>query len=257
MSITREAIDEVENLLQKGEKLGAIKHLKDTYGLSLQESKVLVETLDAKMKGSAVPEHPNPHPELQGESREKVRSFLEEGNKIAAIKYVKETLNLSLKSAREFVDQTEKGLDVPTLKPSVPMKAAAGVVTFIFAGLGIVFVVIAAGMFFNQTKSIANSDRVTGKVIRLKTQSGGGGTAPVIEYEWNGQMWMHASTVYTSPAAYAIDEEVPLFVNREDPADITLDTFVDRWVGIMIFGFLGIMFVLIPLLVYYLITRGR
>lgn len=256
MSITREAIGEVERFLQKGEKLGAIKHLKDAYGLSLEESRILVETLEAKMSGVPLPRHATSRPGIQGHSREKLKSLLDSGNNIGAIKYIKDRFNLRLKDARDLVKEMEKSPPgLPTPKAFSPIRGAAGLALFIFAGLGMVFVIIAAAIFFNQTNAIANSDRVTGKVIRLKGQSGGGGSAPVIEYEWRGQKWLHASTVYTSPAAYSIDEEVPLFVNRKDPADITLDTFVDRWLVIMIFGLLGISFVLVPLLVFYLSMR--
>ena len=47
--MTSEAKKEVESLLQAGQKIRAIKYLNDTFNISLQDSKVLVEALEQEM----------------------------------------------------------------------------------------------------------------------------------------------------------------------------------------------------------------
>lgn len=256
MSITQQAIKEVEHFLQKGEKLGAIRHLEDNYNFSLEESKILVETLEGKMV--TAPGKQDPHLKsvvLEGEQHARVKELLESGKKIEAISYVKETFGLRLRPAKVVVENLEKGLGLPARGPSAFMKGPAGLIMLIFGGLGIVFVIVAGAIFISQSQSIDKSERVTGRVTRLQSESGRSGSSPVIEYQWNGQTWLHASNVYTSPPAYSVGEEVALFVNREDPADVFLDSFVDRWLLILIFGILGGTFVGIPALGYFLATR--
>jgi hypothetical protein len=39
-----------------------------------------------------------------------------------------------------------------------------------------------------------------------------------------------------------VNEEVEMFVNRNDPDDVVVNTFSDRWLFIFIFGLIGFIF---------------
>lgn len=256
MSITQQAIKEVEQFLQNGEKLNAVRHLKENYNFSLEESKILVDTLEGKMTSApGKPYHYVRSAVLEGEPHARVEELLKSGKKFEAIRYVKETFGLRLKPAKVMVENLEKDLGLRVQGTPTFIKGPVGWIALIFGGLGMVFVIVAGAIFIHQWQSIGKSERITGKVTRLQSEAGRSGSSPVIAYEWNGQTWLHASNVYTSPPAYAVGEEVALFVNREDPTDVILDSFVDRWLLIMIFGILGGTFVVIPALGYFLATR--
>jgi phosphatidylglycerophosphatase A len=84
------------------------------------------------------------------------------------------------------------------------------------------------------------------------------GSAPVIEYEWDGKKWLYASKTYSTPPAYSVNEQIPIYLNRvKNPGEIIIDTFLGRWFLIALFGFLGLMFFCIPLLIYHVIKPGR
>ena len=53
-----EARKEVERFLREGKKIAAIKHLQDTYGFTLSQSKMFVDAIEET--GSAVPEESEP-----------------------------------------------------------------------------------------------------------------------------------------------------------------------------------------------------
>ena len=212
--MTQETKQEVERFLRDGDKPGAIKHLRETYGFSLAQSKILVEAMEEKLylisdkpwlKQDTVPDE---------SAKARLTGLLAGGRKI--------------EPGRIFL--------------------------LIFGAVGVLFLSVAGYIFYSQNQSIGKSDLVTGQVIRMKT-NGDGMAAPVFEYEFDGRKWLHASSTYSSPPAYEVNEEVPIYVNREDPADITVDTFSDRWFLISIFGFMGLVFTGIPVLVASLVRR--
>ena len=92
------------------------------------------------------------------------------------------------------------------------------------------------------------------KVVSMQ-DNGDGMSAPVIEYEWHGKKWVYASTTYTSPPAFSVNEQVPVYVNRQKPDDVVVDTFSERYFGIFVLGVLGVFFVGIPLLIIYFTSK--
>jgi len=250
MSMTEEAKREIERFLQRGQKIGAIKHLKDIYGFSLAESKILVEAFEGQTDSSSVNARLyTGDASLDEVSKSKVIALLRAGNKIGAIKYLKEHLNIRLKDAKHKAEELQKEINPKLGAVTRSAGLAVKMVLLIFGFVGFVFLGIAGFIFYSQTNSIGKSDLISGKVVRMEYQDGGQGSAPVIEYEWNGQKWLHVSNIYSSPPAYAVDEEIAIYVNREDPEDIVVNTFTDRYFFILIFGLLGFVFVSIPLLI--------
>lgn len=248
MSMTLEAKHEVERFLRNGEKIGAIKYLRDTYGFSLEQSKILVEA----MEGSLDPALGNVYPDsrkvaLNEHEQSHATALLESGKKMEAVKYAKEKLRIPLREAKEIVDELERSVNPQ--HHSAPMAYGPGrIFLLMFGAVGGLFLGIAGYIFYSQNQSIEKSDLISGQVIDMKV-NGDGLAAPVIAYEWNGQKWLHASSTYSSPPAYEVNEEVPIYVNRHDPEDIVVDTFSDRWFLISLFGFMGFLFTGIPVLV--------
>jgi hypothetical protein len=128
-------------------------------------------------------------------------------------------------------------------------------------GLGIFLLIVsvmflAAGgiIYFLQEHSISNSDLVSGVVTEMKTIDTGG-SAPVVAYEWNGEKRSYESNYYASPPDYEVGQRVSLYINRDEPDDIIVDTFVDRYA--LIVGLLvpGVVLLLISIVFLYFARR--
>ncbi|HEX8039531.1 MAG TPA: DUF3592 domain-containing protein [Chryseosolibacter sp.] len=199
---------------------------------------------------------------MSSEAKKEVETFLLEGQKIAAIRYLTETCGFTSQESTLLVDALEKDLrrqpDNTGASPRNPRgtersgtRAATGsdsrtpeIIVYVFAGIGLLFIGVAALLYYQQSGLIRKSDPAKGKVVRLRTGNGSG-SAPVVEYEWRGNKYTYTSATYSSPPAYTIGELVPIYVNRDDPGDIIIDTFLDRYFLITIFGGMGFLFVAI------------
>jgi len=87
---------ELSAALRAGQKIMAIKRYRELYGVGLKESKDAVEAIMA----GAAPVAPEPTPTLQPE----LDHILATGQKISAIKYYREIINVGLKEAKEAVE---------------------------------------------------------------------------------------------------------------------------------------------------------
>jgi len=111
---------EMHRMLAQGKKIEAIKIVREHTGLGLKEAKEYVEAVAAGK---------NPAPAMQmgemtmptGQDKVKlegqVRQLLAGGNKIAAVKLVREYTQWGLKEAKDYVDAIELGAQPATPPP--------------------------------------------------------------------------------------------------------------------------------------------
>jgi ribosomal protein L7/L12 len=90
--------DEVATLLERGQKIEAIKRYREATGVGLKEAKDAVEAIQ---RGQAVPSGPQSDRDLEDE----VVSLLEQGQKIEAIKRYRERTGVGLKEAKDAVER--------------------------------------------------------------------------------------------------------------------------------------------------------
>jgi ribosomal protein L7/L12 len=106
---------EVQALLAQGQKIEAIKRVRELTGLGLKEAKDYVEGVER----GVVPTGTSPQsPPMDGDPRtveEEARQLLATGNAIAAIKRVRELTGLGLKEAKDYVDALQRGSALPVL----------------------------------------------------------------------------------------------------------------------------------------------
>lgn len=108
----------------------------------------------------------------------------------------------------------------------------------LFAGMGALFVVIAAAVGFDGARFYAAAERTTGEVVALRRSSKGGGAPDVAFTTRDGQPRVYRSTFYSTPS-YRIGDRVPIAYDPADPERVGLDTFSERWLLPAIFGGLG------------------
>jgi ribosomal protein L7/L12 len=94
---------EARAILARGNKIAAIKRVRELTGLGLKEAKDYVESLPDGQPAPIVARTGSaPLTDLQGDPE--VRALLAAGNKIAAIKRVRELTGLGLKEAKDYVE---------------------------------------------------------------------------------------------------------------------------------------------------------
>ena len=249
MSLTSEAKKEVERLLQSGQKIQAVKYLHDTFNISLLDAKILVEAVErentpeqAAATSSTLFSAP-PRTALDGALKSQVVALLNVNKKIEAVKLVKTELNTGLKEALVMVEEVHKEVD-PNYRSINAGTGCLGntfkLMSLVFGLIGLLFLGIAAGIYYFQSKTISNSDFIQGRVIDM--QYSGDGAAPVITYRSGGKHRTWRSNTFSNPAAYELNEQVALYVNKDNPKDVVIDTFIDRWLLITIFGGIGLVF---------------
>jgi ribosomal protein L7/L12 len=114
--VPAENLAEIRALLAQGNKIQAIKQLRDLTGLGLKEAKDAVEAMDAGSYETTPASSQPSSSQFSAQALEEIRSLLEHGNKIGAIKRVRELTGLGLKEAKDYVDS----IPVHGSPPSLP-----------------------------------------------------------------------------------------------------------------------------------------
>jgi ribosomal protein L7/L12 len=124
-NISDHTLREVQALVARGNKIEAIKRLRDLTGLGLKEARDYVESLPlVPSSGDDFPPdaQPAPRPLSQAEIDE-LRALVARGNKIEAIKRCREMTGLGLKEAKDFVEALPAS--GPVYVASAPIRATA------------------------------------------------------------------------------------------------------------------------------------
>jgi len=135
---TQQLPAEVLDALQRGDKIGAIKHLRAATDLDLKDAKDIIE---AHLSGQPLPWPTAPLAPLT----DSVMTALQQGNKIEAIRILREQTGLGLKEAKDAIEALSPGARSPTHRaspaavkdsPSIPwwlvLAAVAGLAAYYF-----------------------------------------------------------------------------------------------------------------------------
>lgn len=94
---------EIRDLAARGDKIAAIKRVREMTGVGLKEAKDLVETIADTPVGSLSSNRPRT-PEASGLDEAEVRVLVDRGELIEAIKLVRAKTSMGLKEAKDYVD---------------------------------------------------------------------------------------------------------------------------------------------------------
>ncbi len=194
---------------------------------------------------------------LSTQQKVRLEMLLKVGDEQKAIEFLQQELNLSVTEAQNAVEK---------LKPSVTSLETEPLHTYnskksngkpkMHPGMGIVFILIGIALlvFAGYTiklkyEFIESAVTVTGKVIDFETHQSkdddGDYTtmyAPVYEYEYNGDTYLHRSDVSSGSPSYEIGEGVALFIQPDAPEKVIVDSFSERWFVVLMMGGFGIAF---------------
>jgi hypothetical protein len=188
----------------------------------------------------------NPEFELQ------VRSLLQAGKRSEAVTYLAQRLKVSESDAERLVQAVEHELMVEGHQQVQAItdagKGIRGCVSIIFKfmsfGFGFfAFSFVAAAIGIYLIFNVPNAVPREGTIVEL--QAGANGTAPVVQFEWNGELRIYKSTTYSTTTNYTIGQTVNLLVNSEKPEEAVIDSFEERWLMIVVVGGMGIFFLIL------------
>jgi ribosomal protein L7/L12 len=262
MSLSSEAKQEVERLVQAGRKIDAIKYLQVSFKVSFEEALSLAEAVQTELKASQAWNVEQGASEtiasqetsiLSGLQKSNVIQMIADDQKLEAVKYVRAQTDLGLAEAKLIVDEIESELPALIKPHKTKPSASLSIFILVFGAIAMLLFGFAAIIFYNQYQSIATSDMVKARVIDFRYSKGA--AAAIVSYEWHGETKKYYSNGYSNPPANELGEEVELFVNRNDPTDAMINSFTDRWLGITILSGMGLVFGFFATLFFFMNKR--
>lgn len=243
MDFTSETKRQIHHHLRYGNRVAAIKFLCDTYKISLEEASMLVDVAEKELEGNASGETFSADIQDAG-LRSRIKELLEQGKKIEAVREVKNALGTNLREATVRVESIEREIN-PDFKPLAKSRGCVRVVAFFVAAVSFLLLAAAFYAYQHQAQTIETGVKVVGVVTDMEYSDGAG--APVVTYPWNGEDRIYRSDTYTNPPAFEVGEEVILYVDETDTDRVLIDSFSERWLGVLILGLLGMVFGLVAL----------
>ncbi len=200
--------------------------------------------------------------QVTDQDKQKVRKLLIADRKVDAIRFLREKFGLSLADARRMAEAIDSHIEAHEYHKTIqhtasngshvsPKKKQAGasVAGLIFGLVGLGLLLGALFSFFNQKEFMESAVTVEGVVVSEPSQ-------PLFEYEYEGQIHSFRSSVSSEPPSYYVGEKVVIFVNPEDPTDIMIDTFIDRYLFMIILGGMGSVFFMIGLGAFFAMKKS-
>ena len=196
---------------------------------------------------------------LTPEQKEHAIDLIEMGEKLDAVRYFQETLQVSAEEAlllaeklEEEIEETDlediKALQQEALKqPGVNVGRLVGM---IFMSIGTIMLAVVAYLLVSNYQFMQRAQSVKGKVIdyqsyQSRDRDSNSSTTmytPTYQYTYKGKLYTHISTTSTSSKDYEIGDQVEILIDPEDPKEILINSFMEKWFLPLLLGFMGTLF---------------
>ncbi len=191
---------------------------------------------------------------------QEIRSVAASGNKIQAIKMVREHTGVGLAEAVSVLDwimKDDPSAPMPATKPAQSGSPFPGVPgrgpsltlpIVIFSAVGAILLAITAWLYFDEVAFRKTAVQVDGIVVENLPNRRS--FTPVYEFQWKGEKRRVQSKVSSSVnnrPVYKTGEKLTLLVAPDDPDSAHPDTWFSSWFAPTVTGGLGTIFSLIGL----------
>lgn len=204
---------------------------------------------------------------LTPEQKEHATELIEMGDKLEAVRYFQETLNVNADQALLLAEKLQEEIDGETaarFKELEQSMSTAGkglnvgrLVGGIFMGVGGIMLTIVAFVLYSNYNFSQRAETIKAKLIDYQSyesrNDNGSSTTmytPVFQYEYKGQSYTHISTTSSSSREFQIDQMVNVLVDPENPHEILVDSFMGKWFLPLLLGIMGMVFGGLGFIVY-------
>ncbi len=195
----------------------------------------------------------------------RLKALLAAGKTEAARELVVAEAGLSAADALAYINQLPGSASGPATGGRKPISTK--VIGYAFLGIGLVLAAISGFVFSQKQKTLRNSFLTRGEVIGFAVDDnkelwqGKGfdpdeGYAPVIRYAVEGKVYEITSSTESSPPPYDLHEKLEIYVNHDDPFVITINSFLNKWLGSLITGIFAFIFTVVGILVLIFKPQG-
>lgn len=173
----------------------------------------------------------------------KIKVLLNEGKESEAKEILVNEASLPDSDATVYIERLSASLK----SSSSSAKPVSKFLPWTFLLLGTLCWGFTIYFYLAKTNKLANSTLITGTVVKMLANDEGL-SAPVVAYSLAGKDYQYADNVYSKPSAYKVNETIEIYVNNDNPQDIMVNSFVSKWLIVIIIGSVGLIFELVGVL---------
>jgi tetrahydromethanopterin S-methyltransferase subunit G len=194
---------------------------------------------------------------LTPEQKEHAIDLIEMGEKLEAVRYFQEVLTIdaeqALLLAEKLEQEIEPELDLQGLQQKGEEMKRSGakvgrLVGLIFMSIGMVMLAVAGYLIYAHQQFEKNAVGVKGTVVEFQSYISSNDNSsttmytPVFEYAYEGKNYTYVSTSSSNVKEYAVGEPVAILVDPENPDDVLVNSFMEKWFVPTLLGFMGTLF---------------
>jgi len=195
---------------------------------------------------------------LTPEQKEHAIDLIEMGEKLEAVRYFQEVLNIDAEQALLLAEKLEQEVEASPAMQELSQKheemkrsgAHVGrLVGLIFMSIGMVMLVVVFYLLYTHQQFEKNALTVKGTVVefqsyesRNKNSSSTTMYTPVFEYEFKGKKYTYVSTSSSNIKEYEVGESLDILVDPENPSEVLVNSFMEKWFLPILLGFMGALF---------------
>jgi len=206
---------------------------------------------------------------LTPEQKEHAIELIQMGDKLEAVRYLQEILEVNAEKALLLTEKLEQEVDAEDNEIIDELKARQAeaqknppvdvgrLVGGIFMGVGCILLAIGAWLGVSNYKFAQRAIPVTGIVLRYsnyesKSDDGRYTTmyTPTYQYQFEGKTYTYTSSTSSSSKEYDVNETVNVLVDPQEPGEVLIDSFWERWFVVILLGGMGTLFAGMGYLVY-------
>ncbi len=195
---------------------------------------------------------------LTPEQKEHAIELIEMGNTLEAVRFFQQVLSIDAEQALALAEKLESEIeDGPEIDPQVEQKPEAHrqagvnvgkIVGNLFMGIGLTMIGIAAYLVYSHQQFEKRALVVTGTVVAYHSHisyddnSSTTMYAPEFEYLVKGKTYNYVTSSSSSFKSYALGDEVEVMVDPDNPEEVLVNTFMEKWFLPVLLGGMGLVF---------------
>lgn len=197
---------------------------------------------------------------LTPEQKQHVRELIDMGDKLEAVRYLQNTLNISADQALLLAEKLQQEIESEdetqfrAMAAELQQKHATGInvgktVGGIFMGiggllLGIALILLYSNYTFSKRALPIKCLVLSYETYQSRNDDGGSTTMyrPTFQYEFRGKTYTYESNSSSSSPEFQAGETVDALIDPEEPTEILIASFMEQWFAIVLLGGMGTMF---------------